>query len=126
MNIKSLLSGTVAGTIVYFMLGWLFYGILFTDIYPDNGNQNLTMVFLGCLTFCLMLSYIIVKSGVEGIASGATTGGIIGLLYGAGMNFFMYSSQAANVGLMVKDILINALMGAIAGALIGWVVQKVK
>jgi len=34
MNNKPFLLSTLAGTIAYFLLGWLFYGILFKDLYP--------------------------------------------------------------------------------------------
>lgn len=127
MDIKSFLISSVVGSLVYFMLGYLFYGILFTNIYPPSDNQNIVFVYLGCLTFCILLSYIFVKwAGITDYISGAKAGGIIGLLYGAGMNFFMYSSMEANYGNIATDILINAVMGAIAGAVIAIVIGKTK
>lgn len=46
MNVKRfLISGTIAG-IAYFLLGWLFYGIIFKDFFPKNGNKNTAFIFL--------------------------------------------------------------------------------
>ena len=50
---KSLIYSTITGTIVYFLLGWLFYGILFTDLYPANEEHSMLFVFFGCLFYVL-------------------------------------------------------------------------
>ena len=127
MNAKSFLISSIVGSIVYFMLGWVFYGMLFTDIYPAEGEQNLVFVYLGCLTFCVLVAYVFTQwAGISNAMTGFYSGGIIGLLYGDGMNFFMYTSKTPNVTNMVTDIAINAVMGAIAGAVIAFVISKVK
>ncbi|HMP30895.1 MAG TPA: hypothetical protein PKD85_14915 [Saprospiraceae bacterium] len=127
MSLKNLVIASVAGSIVYFLLGWIFYGILFTNIYPPSEGENMLFIYLGCLTFCILLAYIFLQwAGISDYRTGAKAGGIIGLLYGAGMNFFMYTSQAANYGNMALDIIINAVMGAIAGAVIAFVISKLK
>ena len=127
MNAKSFLISSLAGSVVYFMLGYVFYGVLFTTIYPPSENQNLLFVYLGCLTFCVLLAYVFVQwAGISDFRTGAKAGGVIGLLYGAGMNFFMYSSNQPNYANMATDIVINAVMGAIAGAAIAFVISKTK
>lgn len=127
MNVKNLLISSVAGSVVYFLLGWLFYGLLFTEIYPASDNENMLFVYLGCLTFCILLSYVFLQwAEIRVPQTGAKAGGIIGLLYGAGMNFFIYSSQTPNYTNIFIDILINAMMGAIVGAFIAFVISKLK
>ena len=127
MSAKNLIISSVVGSLVYFLLGWVFYGMLFTTIYPPSDDQNMVFVYLGCLTFCVLVSYVFLQwAGISDMASGAKAGGIIGLLYGAGMNFFMYSNMAANYQNIVTDIIINAIMGAIAGAVIALVISKIK
>lgn len=127
MNTKNLLLSSIAGSIVYFMLGYLFYGILFTNIYPPSDNENLLFVYLGCFTFCFMLAYIFLQwAGITDMMSGLKAGALIGLLYGAAMNFFMYSSQVANYSNMITDIIINAIMGAIVGGVMAVVISKLK
>lgn len=127
MNIKNLLVSSVVGSIVYFMLGGLFYGVLFTNIYPPSPEQNMVFIGLGCLTFCLLLSYIFLQwAGITDPMSGLKAGALIGLLYGAGMNLFMYASQTPNYTNMLTDIILNAVMGGIAGAVIAFVISKLK
>ena len=127
MNAKNLAISSIAGSIVYFLLGYLFYGLLFPNIYPSSDNDNLVFVYLGCLTFCILLAYIFLQwAGISQLMSGAKAGAVIGLLYGAAMNFFMYSSQTPNYGNMVLDILINAVTAAITGGVIAYVIGKLS
>ena len=98
MNTKNFLISSVAGSIVYFLLGWVFYDMIFPDLYGSEGESNLLFVYLGCLTFCLLLGYIFTKwAGISSFMTGLTSGATIGLLYGLSMNFFMYSNQTPNM-----------------------------
>lgn len=127
MNVKNFAIGSVVASIVYFMLGWVFYGKLFKDLYPASENHNLLFVYLGCLCFSMLLAYIFVRwSGISTLASGAVAGGVIGLLYGASMNFFMYSDMPADYTKIFTDIVINAVMAAITGGVLGLVLSKVN
>lgn len=127
MNTKNFLISSVAGSIVYFLLGWVFYGMLFTDIYPPGENENLVFVYLGCLSFALLLGYVFTQGArVSNPMAGLYAGGFVGLLYGMSMNFFMYSSQTPNVTNMITDIALNAVMGGITGAVMAFVGSKMK
>ncbi|MDP2176672.1 MAG: DUF1761 domain-containing protein [Bacteroidota bacterium] len=122
MNTKKIFISGLTGTIVYFLLGWLFYGILFTDIYPSNGEQNLVFVFLGCMIFAFLLAYVIVHlANINSLMGGLKTGLIIGFLNGLSMNFFMFSTQELNTTNFIYDVAINAVIGALTGASIGFV-----
>jgi biotin transporter BioY len=46
MTKKILLSGIV-GTVVYYLLGWLVYGLILTD--KSKGEESMLFIFLGCL-----------------------------------------------------------------------------
>ncbi|MBK6499257.1 MAG: hypothetical protein IPG00_14285 [Saprospiraceae bacterium] len=75
MNAKNLIISSVVGSLVYFMLGYLFYGVLFTNIYPPSDNENLFLVYLGCLTFCILLAYIFLQwAGIKDPMSGGKAG----------------------------------------------------
>lgn len=125
MKTKNLLVGSVVGTIVYFLLGWLFYGILFTDIFPSTGTESMLFIFLGCMFFGILIAYVVVShSGLTNWASGAKVGAVIGGLYSASMNFYMYSTMAADYNKMVMDIALSILMGGIVGAAIAFVNGK--
>jgi len=51
MNAKNLLVSGIAGSVAYFLLGWLFYGILFTSLFTTGGEENLLFIYIGCLAY---------------------------------------------------------------------------
>lgn len=127
MNVKNLMVGTLVGGIVYWLLGWVFYGMLFKDIYPDEGQQNIVFLFLGCLTFAFLLTYIFIQwASISTPLTGLKAGALIGLLYGLSMNFFIYSTKELNLNYMALDTVINAVMAGIAGLVIGLILDKLK
>lgn len=120
MNSKKIFTAGLAATIIYFLLGWLFYGILFTDIYQTSGEQNLLFVFLGCLVFSYLLAYILIHwANVKSLIGGLKAGLIIGLANGLYMNFFMYSTQELNINSFSYDVAINTIIAGVSGAIIG-------
>ena len=127
MNAKNFIVGGIVGGIVDFLLGWVFYGMLFTNIYPQNENTKLEFIFLGCMTFGFFISLIFTKwAGITNIMSGLKAGALIGLFYGLSMNFFMYSSQEVNYQILGLDTVVNVLMGAGVGAIVALVLGKMK
>ena len=118
MKISNFIAGSIAGAIVYFLLGWLFYGILFTDLYPPGGSM--LFIFLGCLSFAALLAYVFTKwANISTWMTGAKGGAAIGLFYALSMNFFMYASQEPNYQNIAIDVVITIISGAITGAAIG-------
>lgn len=127
MNTKNFIIGGILGGIVNFILGWIFYGMLFKDLYPQTGNENLLFVFLGCLAFGFLLSQIIINwAQAIDFSSGLKVGIIVGLLYSLSMNFFMYSSMQVNYENMIIDIIINIVSTGIIGAIIAITNGKLK
>ena len=128
MNTKNLLLGTLLGGITNFILGWVFYGMLLSDVFPEGENMNMIFIFLGCLSFGLILTYIFMKwANISSWQTGAGAGAILGTLLSLWSNFFMYSNQAeADYGVMFLDIGVGAIMGAVTGAVIGFVLSKMS
>jgi len=127
MNLKNFIAGGILGGLTDFLLGWVFYGMLFKDIYPENENTNLTFIFLGCMTFGFLMSYIFTKwAGITIPMTGLTAGAIIGFLNGLSMNFFMYSNMPLNTQNLLADVLITTIIGAGVGAVIAIVNGKLK
>lgn len=127
MNLKNFTIGGIAGGIVYFLLGWLFYGILFEDIYPPSENHNLSLIFLACITFAFFVSYIFNKwAHITTVSTGTTAGSIIGFFYGLTTNLFMYANIPINATNMALDIVITIFMSAIIGGVIGLVSGKLR
>ncbi|KAB1158037.1 hypothetical protein [Flavobacterium luteum] len=128
MNVKNfLVSGSVGG-FIDFLLGWLFYGILFKDQFPPSENMNMLFIFLGCMTFGFLVSYIFNKwAGISNLMSGIKAGAILGLFIGFYSNFFMNAMQAApNYQNMGLDIVITIASSAIVSGTIAFVIGKLK
>ncbi len=128
MNVKNFLVSGIVGGIVEFLLGWLFYGILFKNSFPTNGNENMLFIFLGCMTFGFFVSYNFTKwAGISNVATGLKAGAVIGLFMSLYSNFFMNSMTAEiNYQTMGLDVVITVVMAALVGAVIALVNGKLK
>lgn len=131
MNTKNFLIGGIVGGVLYFLLGWLFYGNLMNQFFTDHPGTATNVeraadqmewwaLALGNLLFGFLLAYVFSKSGVSTLTSGLITGGIIGLLASSGVDFTMYgTSNIMSKKAMVADIATFTVMSAIVGAIIG-------
>ncbi len=127
MNVKKLIIGGIVGGIVDYLLGGLFYGVLFTNIYPETPEMKLEFIFLGCLTFGFFVSYIFSQlASISDAVAGLKAGAVIGFLSGLYMNFFMYSNQPVDYKLILIDLGISVVMGAVVGAVVAFVNGKIK
>ncbi len=134
MNTKNFLIGGIVGGIVFFLLGWLFYGNLLSQYFHDHPGTatgvERTMeqfewwaLILGNLFWGLVLSYVFCKSGVSTLSSGLITGGILGLLIACAIDMTMYgTTNIMSTSAMAADIATFTVMSAIAGAVIGAVI----
>lgn len=127
MNVKKFILGGITGGITNFLLGWLFYGILFQNVYPENENTNLNFIFLGCMTFGFLMSYILNQwNSVASIKKGIYTGITVGFLNSLSMDFFMASNNPWNTTTFIADILISTIIGAFVGFVIVYTNHKIK
>lgn len=128
MKIKNFIVAGVVGGLVNFLLGWLFYGMLFKDFFPqDDSNMRMVFIFLGCLMYGLFIAYIFTKwAGISYAATGAKAGAIIGFFFAVSVNLFMMSSIEPDYQLLVMDTAISIVMSAIVGAVIAVVNGKIK
>lgn len=128
MNLKKFLFTGIVGGIIDFLLGWLFYGILFKNSFPSSGTENLYMILLGCMTFGFMLSFIFaIGAEVSRCIPGMKYGAFFGFLLAMYTNFFMNATAAViNYPMVGLDIAISVLLGLIVGAAVAVVNGKVK
>ncbi|HVZ55200.1 MAG TPA: hypothetical protein VG870_00960 [Chitinophagaceae bacterium] len=129
MSTKTWLGGLIAG-ILYFFIGWLVFGILTMDFYRTNmtpytgiskNPPDMVFIGLGNLAWGLLLAYVLNRSGVRSAAGGFTTGLVITLLMMLGVDLLNYATlNLYNQKLLGIDILLNALMGGVIGAVVGW------
>jgi hypothetical protein len=130
MNAKKFLISGVVGGIVNFLLGWLFYGILFESQFPVTGEMNMTMIVLGSLVGGLFVAYIFTKwAHISNWKTGLQAGALIGLFLGLYYDFY-YNAMKANADIdwqtMGLDIVITIVMTALTGAVIAVMVDKMK
>ncbi len=127
MKTKNFLVSGIVGGIVYYLLGWLFYGILLKDFFPqpEESMQMMLFILLGCLTYGLFIAYIYTKwAQISTAATGASAGAVIGIFIGLFYNFFnmammpetTYEIAALDLGI---TIVCTAILGAVIGAING-------
>ncbi|MEN8856722.1 MAG: hypothetical protein ABF260_01470 [Flavobacteriaceae bacterium] len=127
MNTKNFLISGLAAFVVNFLLGWLFYGILFQDLYPNQGEENMIFIALGCLFFGFVIAYVFtVVASIKSASEGFKVGAIFGLLNSLVMNFFMYATLEPNYQNIAIDVAISIVMVGIMGALVGVINGKMK
>ena len=138
MNMK-ILRGTVFGGIVYFLLGWLLYGILFMDFFSANMNQCANKadgemiwwaMIVSNLVTALLLTLILKWSGAKGIVDGLKTGAIFGILLTLSFNLSSWSmtTMYSNFGSLLVDLAVSTLMLTVVGMIIVllWGREKAK
>lgn len=131
MNTKKFLVGGIVGGVVYFLLGWVVYGMLLKDFMHDNmGTAQGVMkaedqfvwwaMIVGHMAIGFLLSYVLARTNTNSFGGGLATGGIIGLLMCLGYDAIMYgvSNLMTTTGMM-GDIGASTVMAAITGAVIG-------
>ena len=117
----------IAGTFVCFLLGWLFYGILFPDVYPQNDEECMLFIFLGCLFYAFTFALIFNRwAQISTFSSGIKAGFLLGLLWSLSMSFFMYASKESIDSNFLILIAIDAVSAAIMGGIIALVIGKTK
>ncbi len=132
MNSKKFLIGGLAGGVVFFLLGWLLYGMLLMDFMMQHSNTSTgafraeaDMIWwamvVGNLVMGFLLSYVLNKANVAGAMAGATTGAIVMLLMVTAIDCILYAQlNLWDTTAMIVDILVSTVIGAIVGAVIGW------
>lgn len=131
MKIGTLL-GALAGAIVMFGLGFLFFVVLFGDYFKANmiaypGLEKDPPVFWAIFSFNLVWAYLIAwameYAGRSGWGEGAKAGAIVMFIIVVGLNLEFYSFMNVHKELapVLLHVLIVTFMGAVAGAVIGLV-----
>lgn len=134
MNTKTLLAGLVGGVAAFF-LGWLVYGMVLMSIMAEHCNSTvmraeadmvwwaliLSQLFWG-LNVALLLSWANVTTFMEGLTKGA----IFGFVLMLGFDLSLYSMSTwftDTTGLMI-DVVAGAVMNALIGGIVGWMLGR--
>jgi hypothetical protein len=128
MNVKNFIIGGIVGGIVDFLMGWLLYGMLLKDTFPTDGKENLLFIFLGCLCFGFLISYVFsLGEGVTKCVPGIKTALVIGFFMSLSNNFFRnMTSETIDLKFMAIDVLAALAISAMVGAVVAVVNGKMK
>ncbi len=132
MNSKNYFLAGILGGIVYFLLGWLVYGILLMNYMEENAGLALGVnrvemllwsIGLGSLLYGFFLSYIFSCVGqVKTAAAGAKSGAWVGFLVAGAIDFTMYgTTNITTLNAVAVDILAATVLASITGAVVAWV-----
>lgn len=133
MNTKTLISG-LAGGVVIFLAGYVVYGIIMMNYFMSNmvtypglmkDPMELWAMAIGNIVLGILLALILNLGGIVSATRGATIGALVFFLIGLGVNLMMYAQMnltPLQVGFV--DSVCMALLGALAGAVIGWMMGR--
>jgi len=125
MNMK-ILRGTLFGGIVYFLIGWLVYGILLMDFFSANMNQCAARpaadmlwwaIIVSNFSAALLLTLILKWSGAKGILDGLRTGALFGFLFALTIDLSSWSmtTMYSKFGVLVADVAVSTVVLGILG-----------
>lgn len=133
MNTSKFIVGGIIGGVLYFLLGWLIYGILLMDFMTQHATSAAAGVMrpetewpwwamiLGNMGLGFLTSYVITKANVTGAGAGATTGAVVMFLVSLSYDFIIYAQMNLyDITSAAVDIVSSAVIGAIVGAVVGW------
>jgi len=136
MNSQKFIVGGIVGGILYFLLGWVIYGMLLKDFMSSNVASG-TMradsdmiwwaLIVGNLAMGFLLAYVIGK-GTVSASSGAGVGFVLGLLVCLGYDLISYATSTTinSLKVVAADVAATAVMSAIVGGIVGWVMGMSK
>ena len=131
MKQKTIVGGIIGG-VVFFLLGWLFYGIIMKDAMKDMGggimrSETDMMGFMWAmivsnLVWGYAFAVIFDWGGINSAMSGLTKGAFIGFLIclSIDLGFYAMSTWFKDMGGMIMDVVTGTIMSAAGGAFIGW------
>ena len=132
MNNKVLFGGIAAG-VVFFLLGWVLYGMLLADTMASYGGTaaeaasrgadvDMLWLVIGNLALGLFLALACSWAGSNNAASGAATGFWVGLLVGIAIDGMILGTTYLMTPMgMVIDVIVFTVMCVVAGAVAGLV-----
>lgn len=133
MNAKSLTFGTVAGTVAFFVMGYVIYELLLSGLYEANMDSSLArpepdmlMITLSTVVWAFFVTYIFTRwAGIKTVVTGATAAALIGFLVTLSFDLGMYGMMDVMQPLMlVIDPIAAAVWSAFGGAAIGFALSK--
>lgn len=133
MNTKTLISGIVGGVVI-FLAGYLIYGMIMMNYFMSNmvtytglmkEPMELWAMAVGNIVLGILLAYILQMGGVVSASRGAGIGAIVFFMIGLSINLVMFAQMNLSpLHVSFVDAICMAIMGALAGAVIGWMLGR--
>jgi hypothetical protein len=132
MDSKKFVMGTLAGGISFFLLGYLFYGLVLNGFFmkhslaPAGSMRGMSDIvwwslILGNLAGGALLTWIFLKLGnIRSFGSGFGTGASIGFFLALSMDLIRYATEVStdHTG-VIADVAVGTVMNGIVGGIIG-------
>ena len=134
MDIKKIAIGTVVGAVVLYALGYLIWGMLFTDFFEgqagsatgvDRETPILWAMILGTLIYAEAITIGVDARKATSIVDGAIVGAVVGAWIWGTVDFVLYGLTNLNTLTgAIADIVLEVVRAAIAGAVVALVMSK--
>ena len=136
MNMKRLLIGSIAGGVALYILGYVFWAMVFADFFAANagsaeGVPRETEIIwasaLGTLLYAVLITIMFeARSGAASVVDGLKTGAIVGFLLCGTADFIFYGNfNLSNLNATIADIALEAVRAGIGGAVIAVILSKI-
>ena len=134
---KNILFSGIAGGIVFFALGGLFYGFLFADFFMNHLPEGMEIIMKEPEMLYLLLAHLILGIGfayvfhswtdISTFSKGAQLGLVIALAFSIQFNLIYSATTTLVVRISAfVDMCITAVSAAIGCGVIGLVLGKMK
>lgn len=137
MDAKKRIMATLAGFVVYFMLGYLLYGVLLMDFYSANAgtatgvmraddDMQWWALIAGNVVQAYLLVYIFGNwANITTFGGGLKAGAIIGFIMALGFGLNMFgTTNISNLTSTLVDSIVMAVMMGFTGGVVGWVLGR--
>ena len=134
MDLKRFLTGTVVGGVVLFVLGWLFWMVLFAGFFEGVAGSVTGAVkeppvmwafILGTLILAALYTLVIRWRGDSTVMDGLKTGALVGFLLWFGVDIILFSVwNITTLTSAIADSILELVRTGIAGAAIVAVAGK--
>ncbi len=121
-----ILRGTIFGGVIYFLLGWIVYGILLMGYYSASMNTCMNRtdgemvwwaMIVSNLLFALLLTLILNWANAKTIIDGFRIGAIFGVIYSLAINlsFLSMSTMFNSYTIIAIDAIVTSIVFGVVG-----------
>lgn len=128
MKTKPFLVGSLVAAVVNFLLGYLWYVVLFAEQYGNTGDEeaNMALIFVGMLIGIMALTAVYEKwaAGDHSLMGGLKLGVLVGLIPGLSYAVTMYATGDFTGMETALEGAYGIVAFGLSGAIIGFIYSK--